>query len=100
MLFSIYKMFTPDYKHLGFPNYFRIELTVLKILGVATLLISQIPVKVMDLAYAGFCFVFISASVTHFNSDDTVLNAIEPLFIIIILAVSNQYMHKLSEVTT
>jgi hypothetical protein len=39
----------------------------------------------------------ISASVAHFNSGDTIINAIEPYIWLIILAVSNRYFHKLNK---
>jgi hypothetical protein len=97
MLFSIYKMFSPEYEHLGFPGYFRIELTVMKILGLAALLIPGLPVAVKDWAYAGFSIVLISASIAHSNSGDTFLLAINPLFYLAIVIVSNYYMHKLKK---
>ena len=97
MLFSIYKMFSPEYEHLGFPAYFRIELTVMKILGLAALLIPVLPTSAKDWAYAGFGIVLISASVAHFNSGDSFLLAINPLFYLAILIVSNYYMHKLKK---
>src|SRR5262249_24619459 len=40
--------------HLGYPSYFRIELTVAKVLGVVALLVPAIPLKVKEFAYAGF----------------------------------------------
>src|SRR5258705_8251175 len=46
--------------HLGYPNYFKIELTVAKALGVLALLIPGIPRKIKDFAYAGFAITLIS----------------------------------------
>ena len=48
MLFSAYNYFTnaemkAAFVHLGFPDYFRIELGVAKIFGVLALLISAVP---------------------------------------------------------
>src|SRR5207244_5182162 len=40
--------------HLGFPNYFRTELTIAKALGVLALLVPSVPTKVKEFAYAGF----------------------------------------------
>src|SRR2546428_4560398 len=45
--------------HLGFPDYFRIELTVAKTLGVLALLIPGIPFKAKEFAYAGFAITLI-----------------------------------------
>ncbi|SFE07878.1 DoxX-like family protein [Chitinophaga sp. CF118] len=95
MLFSMYKMFTPSYNHLGFPDYFRIELLILKIVGLVVLLVPQIPLKIKEWAYAGFGIVLISASVAHFNSGDPFANAIEPLAFLVILAISNLYFYKI-----
>lgn len=97
ILFSIYKMYTPAYQHLGFPNYFRTELLIAKISGLIALLIPQIPVIVKEWAYAGFGIVLISASVAHFNSGDAIANVFEPYIWLIILAISNLYLHKVNK---
>lgn len=97
MLFSLFKMYTPIYEHLGFPHYFRTELLVAKILGLIVLLTPRIPSILKEWAYAGFTIVLISASIAHFNSGDTVINAIEPYIWLVILAVSNLYFHKLNK---
>src|SRR5437660_10243246 len=52
--------------HLGFPDYFRIELTA-KTLGVLALLMPGVPVKAREFAYAGFAITLISASIAHFS---------------------------------
>jgi len=98
MLFSIYKIYTPLWEHLGFPDYFRTELVVVKILGLIVLLIPQIPGRIKEWAYAGFGIVLISASVAHFSTGDPILNVVEPLGFFVILAVSNVYLHKISKV--
>jgi DoxX-like family len=96
MLFSIYKLYTPFWKPLGFPDYFRTELVIAKILGLIVLLVPGIPARIKEWTYAGFAIVLISASVAHFNTGDPFLHAIEPLGFLIILAVSNIYLHKLT----
>jgi len=98
MVFSIYKIYTPLWKHLGFPAYFRTELVIAKILGLIVLLIPRIPARIKEWAYAGFGIVLISASVAHFSTGDPVLNVIEPMGFLIILAVSNIYFHKLNRI--
>lgn len=97
MLFSIYKMFSPDYELLGFPDYFRTELVFAKIIGLIVLLIPQIPVRIKEWAYVGFGIVLISASIAHFNIGDGAVS-LEPMVFLMILAVSNFYMHKLHQV--
>jgi len=98
MLFSMFKMYTPIYEHLGFPHYFRTELLIAKILGLIALLTPRIPSILKEWAYAGFGIVLISASIAHFNSGDSIINAVEPYIWLIILAVSYLYFLKLNKV--
>jgi hypothetical protein len=98
MLFSMYKMFTPDYDRLELPHYLRIELSVFKILGLVVLLLPQFSIRMKEWAYAGFGIVLISASVAHYSSGDELIRSLEPLVFIMILAVSNIYLHRLSKV--
>ncbi len=53
-----------QYTHLGFPDYFRIELTWAKLLGVM-LLIAPVPARVKEWVYAGFAINLISAVIAH-----------------------------------
>jgi len=69
--------------HLGLPQYFKIELTTAKILGVLALLIPNVPFKIKEFAYFGFGITLISASIAHFARGDarlSVLFIIDPLF--------------------
>jgi len=50
---------------LGFPNYFRIELSWAKFAGIAVLLIPQISSRLKEWAYAGFAITLISAVIAH-----------------------------------
>jgi DoxX-like family len=58
------------FAHLGFPAYFKVELTVAKILGVLALVIPAVPFKVKEFAYAGFAITLVSAAVAHFGRGD------------------------------
>ena len=80
--------------HLGFPDYFRIELTVAKALGVCALLLPGIPAKVREFAYAGFAITLVSASVAHFSSGDPLLFVIDPLLFLGALLVSYVYFRR------
>jgi hypothetical protein len=82
--------------HLGFPDYFRIELTVAKTLGVLALLIPGIPFKAKEFAYAGFAITLISASIAHFSSGDPVLFVVDPLLFLGALVTSYVYFNKLN----
>lgn len=101
MLFSAYNYFTSAdmkaaFTHLGFPDYFRTELGVAKILGVLALLIPGVPSQLKTLAYGGFALVFISASVAHYASGDPMSASVTPLVFLGILGVSYVYSQKRS----
>jgi hypothetical protein len=83
--------------HLGLPQYFKIELTTAKILGVLALLIPNVPFKIKEFAYFGFGITLISASIAHFARGDaklSVLFIIDPLFFLSLLIVSYVYFEK------
>jgi hypothetical protein len=84
--------------HLGFPNYFRTELTIAKALGVLALLVPSVPAKIKEFAYFGFAITLISASFAHFSSGDariSVLFIIDPLIFLALLIVSYVYLNKI-----
>jgi hypothetical protein len=58
------------FPHLGFPDYFRIELCWLKLAGVAVLLLPMAPARLKEWAYAGFAIVLASALVAHLSVGD------------------------------
>jgi len=54
------------FTHLGFPAYFRVELSWAKFLGVA-LLLAPVPTRLKEWAYAGFAITLGSALLAHFS---------------------------------
>jgi hypothetical protein len=58
-----------EFIHLGFPSYFRIELSLAKLLGVI-LLLAPVPARLREWAYAGFAINLASALVAHFSVGD------------------------------
>lgn len=52
------------FAHLGFPDYFRVELSYAKFLGVA-LLLAPVPARLKEWAYAGFAINIVSAVIAH-----------------------------------
>jgi hypothetical protein len=52
------------FAHLGFPGYFRVELSWAKLLGVA-LLLTPVPPRLKEWAYAGFAIDLASAVIAH-----------------------------------
>ena len=57
------------FTHLGFPDYFRVELSLAKLLGVAVLL-APVPARLKEWAYAGFAFNLGSALIAHLSVGD------------------------------
>ncbi|MHC0443254.1 MULTISPECIES: DoxX family protein [Flavobacterium] len=82
-------------RHLGYPEYFGNALVVFKVLGVLALVIPQVPKNVKEWAYAGFGFDFIFASISHFAVDGVNFQSFFPLIILLILAISYIYYHKI-----
>ncbi len=56
-------------RHLGYPDYFRVMLTVFKVVGALVLVLPFIKGRIKDWAYAGFSITLISAFVSHFAVD-------------------------------
>ncbi|MBB5063816.1 DoxX family protein [Granulicella mallensis] len=56
--------------HLGFPSYFRIELSWAKLAGVIALLVPAIPARIKEWAYAGFAITLVSAFIAHLAVGD------------------------------
>lgn len=62
---QVAEMFT----HLGFPDYFRVELSWAKLLGVVVLL-APVSARLKEWAYAGFAITLSSALIAHFSLGD------------------------------
>lgn len=81
--------------HLGFPDYFRIELNIFKVLGSLAIIIPQVPARVKEWAYAGLAISMISAFIGHWAVDGLNGQTFFPLVILAILVLSYVYYHKL-----
>jgi hypothetical protein len=57
------------FSHLGFPAYFRVELSVAKLIGVG-LLLAPVPARLKEWAYAGFAIDLGSALIAHLSVGD------------------------------
>ena len=57
------------FAHLGFPDYFRVELAWAKLLGVV-LLLAPVPARLKEWAYAGFAITLASALIAHLAVGD------------------------------
>lgn len=102
MLYSSYAYLTQDalvqaFHHLGYPDYFRVELAIGKLLG-AILLIAPVASRIKEWVYAGFIITFISAFIAHAASGDPVNNRIMPVIFLALLVASYVTYHKLNKV--
>ncbi|MDR3773868.1 MAG: DoxX family protein [Terracidiphilus sp.] len=75
MSFTAYYELLPQgaqaFARLGFPGgYFRLELSLAKLLGVAVLLVPMFPARVKEWAYAGFAINLVSAFIAHLSISD------------------------------
>jgi hypothetical protein len=57
------------FTHLGFPAYFRVELSWAKLLGIV-LLLAPVPARLKEWAYAGFAINLGSALIAHLSVGD------------------------------
>jgi hypothetical protein len=58
-----------EFTHLGFPAYFRAELTLAKLAGVL-LMLAPVPAWLKEWAYAGFAINLASAVIAHLSVGD------------------------------
>jgi hypothetical protein len=82
------------FRHLELPTYFRIELSIAKILGVATLLIPGVPSKLKEFAYFGFGLTLVSAGIAHFSVGDKLFFVLDPLVILAAAITSYVYFMR------
>ena len=55
-----------EFSRLGFPAYFRVELSWAKLFGIA-LLLGPVPARLKEWAYAGFAITLVSAVIAHLS---------------------------------
>ncbi|HEY0978866.1 MAG TPA: DoxX family protein [Flavobacteriales bacterium] len=79
--------------HLGFPDYFRRELGVAKLIAAAVLLLPMVPLRVKEWAYAGLGITFLSAFIAH-TAVDGMNTAMAPVVSLVLLVISYIYLLK------
>lgn len=75
-------------RHLGYPDYFRVMLTVFKVIGALVLILPMVPARIKEWAYAGFTFTMIAAFVSHAAVDGINGQTFFPLIVLAVLLVS------------
>ena len=81
-------------RHLGYPDYFGVMLTVAKIAGCLAIIIPQVPNRIKEWAYAGLIFDFIAAFISLWVVDGFSGLTLFPLIVLGVLMVSYVYYHK------
>lgn len=84
--------------HLGFPDYFRQELGIAKLIAGVLLVLPMVPLRVKEWTYAGSAFTFVSAFIAH-TAVDGMHTAVAPLVSLALLVVSYIYSHKRATAT-
>ena len=82
------------FTHLGFPDYFRVELSWLKVAGILVLLLPA-PDRLKEWAYAGFAITLGSALVAHLSVGDDASKWGWAAGTAVLWAVSYTLFHKL-----
>lgn len=95
LLLSSYTYFFSEHtinglKDLGFPDFFIIQLGVLKLFAVVVLLVPSIPAYVKEWAYAGVGLFLITAMVAHIAHQDSIL-IVFLLFILFAVLITSRY---------
>ncbi len=93
LLANVYNyFFNPALKvafvHLGFPDWFRVELGIAKLLGAFAIVVPAVPMRVKEWAYFGFSISFSSAILAHYKAGDPVFNLAAPFVILLFLVAS------------
>ncbi len=83
-------------RHLGYPDYFGVMLTIFKVLGSLALIIPAVPKRVKEWVYAGFAIDFIAAFVSLAVVDGFGLALLLPLIFMVVLVLSYIHYHKLN----
>ncbi|HEY6979126.1 MAG TPA: DoxX family protein [Chitinophagaceae bacterium] len=83
--------------HLGYPDYFRVMLTVFKIIGAIVLILPVIKGRFKEWAYVGYGINFICAAASHWAVDGFRGQTVFPLVIFAILVASYISYHKIND---
>src|SRR4029453_9773268 len=75
-----------NFRHVGYPQQLRVLLGIAKLAGASVLLLPRLP-TLKEWAYAGFTFMWIAASVSHYLAGDKPLFLL-PVALIAVLTVS------------
>jgi len=99
MCFTAYYEFLPQgaqaFTRLGFPSsFFRVELSLAKLVGVAALLLPMVPGRLKEWAYAGFAIHLVSAVIAHSSIRDIPLAFVPSSITSVLWALSYFFWHR------
>jgi hypothetical protein len=77
-----------DFKRLGFPDYFRKQVAISKIIGALVLLITFLPITLREWTYSGFVGLLGSAIIAHLSIKDPIKSCVLPFVLLAFLFVS------------
>ncbi|WP_128548368.1 DoxX family protein [Larkinella soli] len=86
-----------SFLHLGFPDYFRVELAIAKLAG-AVILPAPVKARYKEWAYVGFAIVYISAIIAHGSVADPFVSTVFPLVALVLLLASYTTYHRVQAV--
>ena len=76
---------------LGFPDFFRIQLAILKPIAAIVIVVPQIPTRIKEWAYAGIALFLLTAIVAHIaNKDPWVITVVNCLFLVLLFVSYSQ----------
>jgi hypothetical protein len=96
VLYFVNPVIIGEFKHLGFPDYFRVELGIAQLLGAFALILPMVSNRIKEWAYAGFAITFASAITAHIAVEG-MLAAMAPLISLLLLFMSYVCFHKLNK---
>jgi hypothetical protein len=81
------------FEQLGFPDYFRVQLGVAKLVGAAALVLP-LPRALKEWTYAGFTISFVSAFIAHAAVGDPLSSLVPPVVAFALLMTSYVTYHR------
>lgn len=82
-----------NFARLGFPDYFRVQLGIAKLVGGVALLVP-LPRSLKEWTYAGFTIDFGSAVIAHLTVGDPISATVMPVVGLVILMTSYTTYHR------
>jgi hypothetical protein len=84
---------------LGYPEYFRIAMSVFKLTGVIILVVPKIPAWIKEWTYAGFFINTLFAFVSYWSVKGMGADLVFPVFVMTSLLLSHHYYQKYAQST-